>query len=232
MRAGAIFDMDGLLFDTELVYNQEWYYIAELYGLKVDPAMLDELRGTNGTRMSEIVNTYWPRVDAKKLTDELFAHAIVTLSKQVPMKPGVVELLEYLKQHAVRMAVASSAPMELIKSNLRLAGIADYFDAVVSGEQVEHGKPFPDIFLLAAQKLNLQAQDCYVFEDGINGVRAYRRAALPLWFRIWCRRQRSFMSNVRVFIQVFMRFYMRCRQIRVRIQSACHIAFSDDCRGL
>ena len=93
-------------------------------------------------------------------------------SKQVPMKPGVVELLEYLKQHAVRMAVASSAPMELIKSNLRLAGIADYFDAVVSGEQVEHGKPFPDIFLLAAQKLNLQAQDCYVFEDGINGVRA------------------------------------------------------------
>ena len=155
MRAGAIFDMDGLLFDTELVYNQEWYYIAELYGLKVDPAMLDELRGTNGTRMSEIVNTYWPRVDAK-----------------VPMKPGVVELLEYLKQHAVRMAVASSAPMELIKSNLRLAGIADYFDAVVSGEQVEHGKPFPDIFLLAAQKLNLQAQDCYVFEDGINGVRA------------------------------------------------------------
>ena len=82
------------------------------------------------------------------------------------------ELLEYLKQHAVRMAVASSAPMELIKSNLRLAGIADYFDAVVSGEQVEHGKPFPDIFLLAAQKLNLQAQDCYVFEDGINGVRA------------------------------------------------------------
>ena len=107
--------MDGLLFDTELVYNQEWYYIAELYGLKVDPAMLDELRGTNGTRMSEIVNTYWP-VDAKKLTDELFAHAIVTLSKQVPMKPGVVELLEYLKQHAVRMAVASSAPMELIKA--------------------------------------------------------------------------------------------------------------------
>ena len=176
MKAGAIFDMDGLLFDTELVYNQEWYYIAELYGLKVDPAMLDELRGTNGSRMIGIVNTYWPRVDAKKLTDELFAHAIVTLSKQVPMTPGVVELLEYLKQHAVRMAVASSAPMELIKSNLRLAGIADYFDAVISGEQVVHGKPSPDIFLLAAQQLGLPAADCYVFEDGIHGVRAGIRA--------------------------------------------------------
>lgn len=176
MKAGAIFDMDGLLFDTELVYNQEWYYIAELYGLKVDPAMLDELRGTNGSRMIGIVNTYWPRVDAKKLTDELFAHAIVTLSTHVPMKPGVVELLEYLKQHAVRMAVASSAPMELIKSNLRLAGIADYFDAVISGEQVVHGKPSPDIFLLAAQQLGLPAADCYVFEDGIHGVRAGIRA--------------------------------------------------------
>lgn len=176
MKAGAIFDMDGLLFDTELVYNQEWYYIAELYGLKVDPAMLDELRGTNGSRMMGIVNTYWPRVDAKKLTDELFAHAIVTLSTHVPMKPGVVELLEYLKQHAVRMAVASSAPMELIKSNLRLAGIADYFDAVISGEQVVHGKPSPDIFLLAAQQLGLPTADCYVFEDGIHGVRAGIRA--------------------------------------------------------
>ena len=138
--------------------------------------MLDELRGTNGSRMIGIVNTYWPSVDAKKLTDELFAHAIVTLSTHVPMKPGVVELLEYLKQHAVRMAVASSAPMELIKSNLRLAGIADYFDAVISGEQVVHGKPSPDIFLLAAQQLGLPAADCYVFEDGIHGVRAGIRA--------------------------------------------------------
>ena len=188
MRAGAIFDMDGLLFDTELVYNQEWYYIAELYGLKVDPAMLDELRGTNGTRMSEIVNTYWPRIDAKKLTDELFAHAIVTLSKQVPMKPGVVELLEYLKQHAVRMAVASSAPMELIKSNLRLAGIADYFDAVVSGEQGRAWKAVPGYLPSSCTETESAGAGLLCFEDGINGVRAGIQAGCStIMVLIWCR---------------------------------------------
>lgn len=172
MKSGAIFDMDGLLFDTELVYNDEWYYIAGLYNLQINPVMLDELRGTNGSRMTGIVNRYWPDVDAEKLTNELFAHAAVSLSKHVPMKPGVLELLKYLKRNGVHMAVASSAPMELIQRNLCLTGIVSYFDAVVSGEQVIHGKPCPDIFLLAADKIRLKAEDCYVFEDGINGVKA------------------------------------------------------------
>ena len=176
MKAGAIFDMDGLLFDTELVYNNDWYYIADMHGLQIDPAMLDELRGTSGTRMNDIVNSYWPKVDAKKLTDELFAHARVTLAEAVPMKPGVLELLDYLKEHAVRLAVASSAPQKLIENNLRIAGISDYFHVIVSGEQVAHGKPAPDIFLLAADKLGLPAAECYVLEDGINGVRAGLRA--------------------------------------------------------
>lgn len=172
MKQGAIFDMDGLLFDTELVYNKEWYAIADKYNLQIDPHMLDALRGTNGERMHAIVNAYWPKADAPRLCDELFRNAQNSLSHKVPMKQGVVELLEYLKGNAVKLAVASSAPIQLIKNNLCLAGIASYFDVVVSGEQVTHGKPAPDIFLLTAKKLGLPAEDCYVFEDGIHGVHA------------------------------------------------------------
>lgn len=172
MKAGAIFDMDGLLFDTELVYNKSWYDITEIYGYHLEPKMLDEMRGTNGTLMAEIVASYLPHVDAAKLIHEVFDQAKHYLSQNVPMKPGVIELLQYLKNQSVRLAVASSAPMDLIIHNLHLTDIKIYFDVVVSGDQVAHGKPAPDIFLLAASKLGLDAADCYVFEDGINGANA------------------------------------------------------------
>lgn len=172
MKAGAIFDMDGLLFDTELVYNREWYKIANQYGLTIHEKMLDELRGTNGSVMNDIINRYCKDVDAEKLTKELFENAKHSLAVAVPMKAGAHELLDYLKVHAVKMAIASSAPNALIINNLKCAGIETYFDVVVSGQQVTHGKPAPDIFLLAASKLELAASDCYVLEDSIHGVHA------------------------------------------------------------
>lgn len=176
MKAGAIFDMDGLLFDTELVYNREWYKIANQYDLTIHEEMLDELRGTNGSVMNDIINRYCKDVDAEKLTKELFENAKHSLAVNVPMKAGAHELLDYLKAHAVKMAIASSAPSALIMSNLKGAGMDSYFDVVVSGQQVTHGKPAPDIFLLAASKLGLAPKDCYVLEDSIHGVHAGVRA--------------------------------------------------------
>lgn len=70
------------------------------------------------------------------------------------------------------MAVASSSPKFQVEKNLVRAGVREYFDAVVSGEEVLHGKPAPDIFLLAAEKIGIDPKDCYVFEDSINGIRA------------------------------------------------------------
>lgn len=172
MKAGAIFDMDGLLFDTELIYNDEWYHIATKYGLNLQQDMLNELRGTSGVLMNHIVNAYWPDVDAAKLTEELFENARNTMKQYVPVKSGVYEILTYFHKNHVRMAVASSAPLALIQNNLQLAEITKYFDVIVSGEEVKHGKPAPDIFLLALQRLHLAAEDCYVFEDGIHGAYA------------------------------------------------------------
>ena len=94
------------------------------------------------------------------------------LETSVPEKPGIREMLDYLRAHGVKTAVASSSRLELIEHNLALAGIRDRFDALVSGEEVAHGKPAPDIFLLAAERIGCAPEDCYVFEDGANGIRA------------------------------------------------------------
>lgn len=172
MKAGALFDMDGLLFDTERVYNRAWNEIAYEHGLRIHPEMLDELRGTNGSFMCAIVNRYWLDVKAEYLIEEVFDKAKKALENNVPIKRGAIELLSFFQQNHVRLAVASSAPMALIKKNLKVSGLDSYFDVVVSGEQVTHGKPAGDIYVLAAEKLHLRAQDCYVFEDGIHGVYA------------------------------------------------------------
>lgn len=172
MKKGAIFDMDGLLFDTELVYNQAWHEVAKQHKLSIHPEMLDAIRGTNGVFMQQIVNSYWPEVHAEKLIDEVFENSRRILTQSVPMKPGVHELLDYMKSNNIVLALASSAPLDFIYSNLKIAKIFSYFDIIVSGEQVTRGKPAPDIFLLAAEKLRLNPEDCYVFEDGLHGVHA------------------------------------------------------------
>ncbi len=172
MKTGAIFDMDGLLFDTEVVYNEEWKIIADKHNLEFHPEMLDQMRGMSGASMYKVMNTYWPDIDAEQITKEFFEDARETMKWKVPVKPGVEALLEYFKENGVKCAVASSSPLDLILSNLRVAHIDSYFDVVVSGQQVVHGKPAPDIFLLAASKLGFDPHDCYVFEDGPNGLHA------------------------------------------------------------
>ena len=170
MKSGAIFDMDGLLFDTERVYDEEWRKVGRSHGYHISEKMLDETRGANGEFMNRIINKYLPDADAARLTEEVFESSKKALAKSVSMKPGVKEILEYFKEKKVKMAVASSSPMELICHNLNTADIASYFDVIVSGEQVIHGKPEPDIFLLASRKMEIEPQNCYVFEDGIHGV--------------------------------------------------------------
>ena len=102
----------------------------------------------------------------------MLAEARKRLETSVPLKPGLFELLEYLKQNHVTLAVASSSPIEIIRSNLRVSGCESYFDRVISGHFLKRGKPAPDVFLYAADEIRLSPSDCYVLEDSINGVLA------------------------------------------------------------
>lgn len=172
MKKGAIFDMDGLLFDTERLYRESGKEMAARFGQEFNPAFGPALCGTSGEGSLAVIRTHYPAVDPEKFLAAIIEGVRLRLREHVPKKPGVVELLTYLRENGVKIAVASSSIREMILGNLERAGIAGYFDTVASGQDVERGKPEPDIFLLAARQLGLAPEDCYVFEDGINGIRA------------------------------------------------------------
>ena len=172
MKQGAIFDMDGLLFDTERMYRDSWKQSAQQFGLVHNPDFPRTVCGSSGAHMREIILQYYPQVDAKAFADDCILRVERELETHVPEKTGVRDILQYFKQHGVRVAVASSSKRATVLHNLKQADILFYFDAVVSGDQVTHGKPAPDIFLLAAQQIGCEPENCYVFEDGTNGIRA------------------------------------------------------------
>ena len=171
MKQGAIFDMDGLLFDTERMYRDSWKQSAQQFGLVHNPDFPRTVCGSSGAHMREIILQYYPQVDAKAFADDCILRVERELETHVPEKTGVRDILQYFKQHGVRVAVASSSKRATVLHNLKQADILSYFDAVVSGDQVTHGKPAPDIFLLAAQQIGCEPENCYVFEDGTNGIR-------------------------------------------------------------
>lgn len=172
MKQGAIFDMDGLLFDTERMYRDSWKQSAQQFDLVHNPDFPRAVCGSSGAHMREIILRYYPQVDAKAFADDCILRVERELETHVPEKTGVRDILQYFKQHGVRVAVASSSKRATVLHNLKQADILSYFDAVVSGDQVTHGKPAPDIFLLAAQQIGCEPENCYVFEDGTNGIRA------------------------------------------------------------
>lgn len=173
MKSGAIFDMDGLLFDTEKIYRFVWNHLPEEFGMTNDPTLGEAVCGTSGEHLRNIVQSHFPGLDADAFVRRGLARVEQTVMERQPEeKPGVHEILDYLKSRGLCLAVASGSPQAVIERNLARAGLTGYFDAVVSGFSVPHGKPAPDIFLESARQARCRPEDCYVFEDGANGIRA------------------------------------------------------------
>ena len=138
-HTGAIFDMDGVLFDTERVYQQTWHELAGERQINLGSGFLKAITGTNGERMRRVVEEYYQVSDGLAVMEECMKRMREKLAVHVPVKDGVPEILRFFREQGVRMAVASSSLPGQIEANLRGAGIRDYFDAVVSGTEVECG---------------------------------------------------------------------------------------------
>ena len=178
MVKGVIFDRDGLMFDTERLWDTLWEPACKELGLPLPPDMEKFTaggRGLAGENLCRHVAEYIPgapqtvRANGWQLADKRFAEG-------VPCKKGLKELLATLEDMGLPRIVASSSPRNMIEMNLQTTGTVRYFHDVVSGTEVAHSKPAPDTFLLAAEKLHLDPHICLVLEDSFNGVRAGRAA--------------------------------------------------------
>lgn len=172
MRQGAIFDMDGLLTDTERCYVASWKETAAHFGQDWVPGFEKAVAGTSGETMRAAIHAHFPAVDARAFQDWCVARAYELGWEELRPMPGAEAIVRYLRGRDVKTAVASSSPLEVIHRYLSRLGWEDLFDSVTSGHEVSRGKPFPDVFLLAAERIGVPPERCWVFEDGVSGSRA------------------------------------------------------------
>ena len=173
MINGVIFDMDGLMFDTERMWATFWEPALAALGLEYREGLAEAERGTAGETSRNIVRQFYGEdCDANAIIDSLHRVADEEFQKPVPKKPGLDELLAWLDANHIPMAVASSSRMASIRHHLDGWGLTHYFKVIVSGEQFSASKPNPEIFLRAAEALGTARDRTLVLEDSYNGVRA------------------------------------------------------------
>lgn len=179
----AVFDMDGLLLDTERVCQQAFRDACQSLSLPFLADVYLKIIGCNAQGIKEVIcEGYGPDLDYLQLRTEWMNryHPIVEY-QPIPVKKGVIELLQWLKKKQIPIAVATSTHKELAVTKLKLAGLFDYFQLICNGCEVSNGKPSPDIFLLAAKRLNTAPELCLAFEDSSNGVRSAKAAGMQLY---------------------------------------------------
>ena len=172
--SAVIFDMDGIIFDSERCIIECWEIVAEKYGIEgVEDACI-KCTGTNNQRTREIMHEIYGEDFP---FDEYSSEASVLFHEKydggrLPIKKGAENILRYLKERNVKTALASSTRKEVVVNELSCAGLLEYFDEIVTGDMVKRSKPAPDIFLLACEKVGVKPSDAYAIEDSYNGIRS------------------------------------------------------------
>lgn len=176
----VVFDMDGVIFDSEAKVVECWQVVADKYSI---PDIEDACRHCLGinrdaTRayMLEAYGQDFPYDEYKREMSDLFHKRYG--NGRLPVKAGVREILSWIKEHGIKIALASSTRRAIVEAELKAAGLYDYFDKVICGDMVEKSKPAPDIFLKACNELGVRPCDAYAIEDSYNGVRSAQSAGL------------------------------------------------------
>ena len=176
----VIFDMDGVIFDSERATFNEWVALADRYGLKDIVIPYRQCIGVNARRTKEImVNFYGPDFpyDVYAKETSLSYHAKYD-GGRLPLKTGVLSLLEKLNAKGIWVALASSTRVAIVKQQLEDAKLLQYFDRVIGGDMITKSKPAPDIFLAAIEGTDIVPAECAVIEDSYNGIRAAHAAGM------------------------------------------------------
>lgn len=174
----VIFDMDGLMLDTEAIARLAWKKGGADLGHEVTDEQFARFIGrTSADTEAMLVDLFGPSFSLAELRSRITHHWDAHIEQHgIARKPGLVELLDFLHTQPVRKAVATSTRREAAIP--KLAGLDHYFDVIVTGDEVRKGKPAPDIFLLAASRLGVDPADCLVLEDSLPGVRGAKAAGM------------------------------------------------------
>ena len=173
MIKSVIFDMDGLMFDTERIWATLWRPALATLGLSYKEGLDDAVRGTAGDSMRAVLRRFFgPDCDTDAIIEALHQQAETAFQAPPPKKPGLDELIAYLEAQHIPMVVASSSRMASILRHLNNWNMTNHFKALISGEQFTSSKPDPEIFLTAAKALGTVPAETLVLEDSYNGVRA------------------------------------------------------------
>jgi len=170
----VIFDQDGLMFDTERLSSESWDLAGEEIGFYIKEDFLCTIRGMNrqdaAGRFREVFGDELDFEDLRERKNRHFQKILKT--RGVPVKPGLRELLAYLREHDYKIILATASTREYSMHNLKETGIDSYFSQMVTGDMVKHAKPEPEVFLRAARLLGEAPENCMVLEDSLNGVEA------------------------------------------------------------
>lgn len=174
MVSGIIFDMDGVLIDSERQPNEGWLWAAGQLGVDMPMWLIDSFKGAPAELCCKFFDDYYKGVidywEAKELrTQHVYK---IRETEGIPVKKGVKDIFEYIRNNGLKCAVATSTRRESAEKTLHEIGVWDYLDAVVYGDEVERGKPEPDIFLRAAKAIGVNPSEAVVVEDSINGIKA------------------------------------------------------------
>lgn len=182
MIHAVIFDMDGLMFDSERVVKLSWTLAGEALGYGDLGENIYHTLGMGVMRRREyFFHKYgdnFPFDEFRKFTKQFFWEKVGT--DGIDTKPGLFELLSYLKEREIKIGMATSSSQEYALGNLNRAGIRDYFAAIVCGDMIERTKPAPDIYLKAAELLGESAENCLALEDAPGGVLSADNAGMPV----------------------------------------------------
>lgn len=171
----VLFDMDGLMVDTESLSTEAFINSAKAQGYNMTKEETLKVLGFTKANIYQFWIDYFQgtNVDGKKLVDDHYEYIENVLYTVGPEKmPYVEELLKYLRENNYKIAVASSSDTSDIKNNLEKTKLEKYIDEIASGAEVENGKPAPDVFLLAAERLDVDPKDCLILEDSKAGIKA------------------------------------------------------------
>ena len=174
MIKSVIFDMDGVLLNTESVAWRAWKKIFLELGYTLSDELYLAMIGRNVPDSSVILETAmgsdFPVETCRDRANSLYQELLDT--EGVPLKPGCIELLDFLQERSITMAIATSTPRSLAMHKIESAGLVPWFRTIIAGDDVAKGKPSPELFLAAAQRISSRPEQCIVLEDSPPGIKA------------------------------------------------------------